>query len=71
MPPLPTEFVSREDRDGIATITMSRPEKLNALSTTLMRQLSDALTLVDRDDSVKVVVLRGTEKAFSVGYDIA
>lgn len=50
---------------------MSRPEKLNALSTTLIRQLSDALTLVDRDDSVKVVVLRGTEKAFSVGYDIA
>lgn len=66
-----SNFITRDDRDGIATITMNRPEKLNALSTTLMRQLSEALTEVDRDDSVKVVVLRGTAKAFSVGYDIA
>jgi len=64
-------FINREDSDGIAWLTITRPEKLNALSTTLMSQLSEKLTEVDNDDSVKVVVLRGVDKAFSVGYDIA
>lgn len=64
-------FIQREDNEGIAWLTINRPEKLNALSTTLMSQLSEKLTEVDHDDSVKVVVLRGIDKAFSVGYDIA
>lgn len=71
MKALSDNFIQRTDIDGIATITINRPEKLNALSTVVMRQLSETLTDVDRDDDVKVVILRGTEKAFSVGYDIA
>lgn len=65
------EFISRNDSDGIAWITIDRPKKLNALSTTLMRELSEVLSAAEKDSSVKVVVLQGTEKAFSVGYDIA
>lgn len=65
------EFVSREDAEGIAWITIDRPKKLNALSTSLMSELSEVLTAAEADASVKVVVLQGTEKAFSVGYDIA
>lgn len=65
------EFISREDADGISWVTIDRAKKLNALSTTLMAELSAVLTEVEADPSVKVVVLRGTEKAFSVGYDIA
>lgn len=65
------EFIKREDNDGISWVTIGRPKKLNALSTTLMAELSAVLTEVDADPSVKVVILQGTEKAFSVGYDIA
>lgn len=64
-------LINREDSNGVAWLTINRPEKLNALSTTLMSQLSEQLTEVDNDASVKVIVLRGVEKAFSVGYDIA
>ena len=60
-----------EHRDDVAWLRINRGKKLNALSTTLMRALSEELTKVDNDDSVKVVVLTGTENAFSVGYDIA
>lgn len=65
------EFISRKDSDGIAWITIERPKKLNALSTALMGELSAVLTEVDSDPSIKVVVLAGTDKSFSVGYDIA
>ena len=65
------EFINTKTIDGIAWITIDRPKKLNALSTALMGELSAALTAADNNSLVKVVVLQGTEKAFSVGYDIA
>jgi len=65
------EFVTFELRDEVAELTLNRPKKLNALSVQLMDELSGALTRAEQDDRVKVVVLRGGEKAFSVGYDIA
>lgn len=65
------EFIRTERRGDVAWLTIDRPKKLNALSVQVMRELSEALTEADTDDSVKVVVLRGGEKAFSVGYDIA
>lgn len=71
MRPLSENYIVREDSDGIAWLTIHRPNKLNALSTTVMGQLSAELTRVDKDDSVSVVVLRGIDKAFSVGYDIS
>lgn len=63
-------FISRKDSNGIAWVTIDRPKKLNALSTTVMGMLSEVLAEVEADPSVKVLVLQGTEKAFSVGYDI-
>lgn len=65
------EFVRREDDGPVARLYIERPEKLNALSIELMRELSDALDTVDQDDTVRVVILCGGERAFSVGYDIA
>ena len=65
------EFITVENRGEVAWVTIDRPKKLNALSTTLMSELSEALCQIEADDAVKVVVLRGGEKAFSVGYDIA
>ena len=60
-------------RDGaIATVTVNRPEKLNALNTVTARGLSDAFHMLSADDDLRVVVLRGAgNRAFGVGADIS
>ncbi len=65
------DLVLVEHRADVAWLRINRDKKLNALSTTLMSALSEELSKADADDSVKVVVITGTERAFSVGYDIA
>lgn len=56
--------------DGYAVVTLSRPEALNALNTTLTGELGDFLESVADDDSVRCVVLTGSAKAFAAGADI-
>ncbi|WP_235548512.1 enoyl-CoA hydratase/isomerase family protein [Noviherbaspirillum sp. Root189] len=55
---------------GIATITLSRPDKLNALSTSMRNSLGECLANVAEDQEVKVVVLRGEGRAFCAGADL-
>lgn len=58
--------------DGISTITINRPEKLNALNKATISELHDALEAASKDASVKVVILTGSgEKAFVAGADIS
>jgi enoyl-CoA hydratase len=64
-------YVVTERRGSIEWIRLTRPAKLNALSSTLLGQLSQALSEAEADDDVKVVVLTGMAASFSVGYDIA
>src|SRR6266496_735914 len=65
------EYILSERLDGVALITLNRPEKLNALSFPLMQELGDALTGYEADDGVKAVILTGAgERAFSAGADI-
>ena len=65
------EYIVTARQDGIALITLNRPEKLNALSFELMRELDTELTQIETDDTVKVVLLTGAgERAFSAGADI-
>lgn len=60
-----------EQMDGIAKITINRPEVLNALNAETARELSDALYQVKEDDSVRVLIVTGTgEKAFIAGGDV-
>jgi enoyl-CoA hydratase len=61
------------DRDGpIATVTINRPEKLNAINTATARAMSDAFDTLSADDDLRVVVLRGAgDRAFGVGADIS
>jgi enoyl-CoA hydratase len=55
----------------VGIITLNRPDKLNALSTTLFREFEEALTAFERDDDVRVLLVTGAgEKAFSAGADI-
>ena len=58
------------NEDGVASITLNRPERRNALDQTLRDELTDAVSRVRRDRTVKVVVLKGAGGAFCAGGDI-
>jgi enoyl-CoA hydratase len=61
----------RLDREGELTwLTLNRPERLNAMSTTMMDELDDALGELAADEATRVIVIRGEGRAFSAGYDI-
>ena len=58
--------------DGpIGTITLNRPEKMNAFGAQMLADFDAALTQAERDDSVRVVIIKGAGRAFSAGYDIS
>ncbi len=57
--------------DGVATITLNRPDKLNALSRPLYAELEAALHAADAADAVRVIVLTGAGRAFSAGADLS
>ena len=66
-----SELVLREDRDGVATLTLNRPEALNALNIPLFTELREHVAAIaDQTDSVGCVVLRGEGRAFSAGNDL-
>jgi len=65
------EFILTERSDGVAVITLNRPEKLNALSYPLVRELDEALSQYEADEDIKAVILTGAgDRAFSAGADI-
>lgn len=64
------ETILYEKTDGIARITLNRPEKLNALNNKLRTELIDAVNDSGRDADVRVIVIKGAGRAFSSGYDI-
>ncbi len=55
----------------VATITMNRPERMNALSHQLRAELFHALKVAERDDEINVIVIKGAGRCFSSGYDLA
>ncbi|HKD49296.1 MAG TPA: enoyl-CoA hydratase-related protein [Candidatus Acidoferrum sp.] len=58
-------------QDGIATLVMNRPDRLNALNNELTTALNDALGHLAEDESVRVVVITGAGRAFCAGGDLA
>jgi len=57
--------------DGVATITLNRPDVLNALNAELMRALRESVERAAADDAVRAVVLTGNGRGFSAGADLA
>jgi enoyl-CoA hydratase len=67
-----TPLVLREDRDGLATLTLNRPDKLNALTVAMFQQLrAHVLQIAGETEQVGLVLLRGAGKCFSAGHDLA
>jgi enoyl-CoA hydratase len=62
--------VTLEGTDGIFTLTLRRPEALNALSTEMCRAVTDALARVDQDPGARVLILTGEGRAFCAGADL-
>ncbi|HUS43849.1 MAG TPA: crotonase/enoyl-CoA hydratase family protein [Ilumatobacteraceae bacterium] len=63
--------ITYEVADSIATITLSRPERMNAFTDVMMREVIDAFDRVDADDDVRVVIVTGAgERAFCAGADL-
>lgn len=62
--------VETDLRDGICTVTLNRPQRLNAINLQLILDLSDALAAANRKDGVRAVVLRGAGRAFCSGDDL-
>ena len=68
---MPYELLLYSVADRVATITVNRPDKLNALSTALILELGDAIDEAVADDAVGGVILTGAGRAFIAGADIS
>ena len=68
---MPLPLVVREDAGGLSTLTLNRPDKLNALTVGVFRELRAHIVALKDDDSIGCVILRGAGKCFSAGHDLA
>ena len=64
------DLVLTETKAGVTTVTMNRPEALNALSAALRNELAEVFTELAQDEATEVVVFTGTGRAFTVGLDL-
>jgi enoyl-CoA hydratase/carnithine racemase len=65
------EHIRTEVSDGVLTITLHRPERLNAYTPTMQQELLDAFDQADADDDVRAVVVTGAGRAFCAGADLS
>lgn len=70
--PVTTDFqqIAYDVADGVATITLDRPDRLNAFTVRMQRELCAALDVVDADPDVRVVVVTGRGRGFCAGADL-
>jgi enoyl-CoA hydratase len=67
---LSTNTISYEVRDYRAYVTLDRPDRLNAITAEMGRELAAAVAEANADDQVRVIVVQGAGRAFSSGYDL-
>ncbi|MDP5094115.1 MAG: enoyl-CoA hydratase-related protein, partial [Polaribacter sp.] len=66
------ETILIDKKEGIATITINRPQKLNALNKTTIFELHTALKTLENETNIQIIIITGSgEKAFVAGADIA
>jgi 2-(1,2-epoxy-1,2-dihydrophenyl)acetyl-CoA isomerase len=64
-----TEFLSQAD-SGVLTLTLNRPDSLNAMTGTMLKGLVEAVTKASRDKTVRIIVIAGAGRAFCAGADL-
>jgi enoyl-CoA hydratase/carnithine racemase len=62
--------ISVEHRDGADWLTLNRPDRLNAFNADMIRELNDYFERLNRDETVRVVVMQGAGRAFCAGVDV-
>jgi enoyl-CoA hydratase/carnithine racemase len=67
----PYQHIKADVHERILTLTLNRPEKLNAFTATMMTELIDVFTKVNSDDEVRVVIVTGAGRAFCAGADLS
>ncbi|MGH7347622.1 MAG: enoyl-CoA hydratase-related protein, partial [Candidatus Rokuibacteriota bacterium] len=65
----PFSEIRYDVQDGVCTVTLNRPERLNAVTTTMLRELGEAWDRADNDDEVRAVIVTGAGRAFCAGAD--
>jgi enoyl-CoA hydratase len=65
------EFVITEKKDGVGIITLNRPKVMNALSSALLKELSETFTAMAEDSTIQTVIMTGAGKAFAAGADVS
>jgi enoyl-CoA hydratase/carnithine racemase len=69
--PMPFTEILYELEEGVLTVTLNRPTKLNALTRTMLREFLEALDRADADDAVRAVIVTGAGRAFCAGADLS
>src|SRR3954469_13780858 len=65
------ETILSETVDGVLTLTLNRPDVLNAVTDTMLKELQDAFRSAERDAAVRCIVLTGAGRGFCAGQDIS
>jgi enoyl-CoA hydratase/carnithine racemase len=65
------EQILYEVRDAVLTLTLNRPEKLNAFTTVMMKEVLDAFDRADADDDVRAIIVTGSGRGFCAGADLS
>jgi enoyl-CoA hydratase len=65
-----SDLVTRQDEDGLCWLTINRPDKLNALTVGVFRDLRQHIIDLKKDEAIGCVILRGAGKCFSAGHDL-
>jgi enoyl-CoA hydratase/carnithine racemase len=69
--PMAYETITYEVAEHILTLTLNRPDKLNAFNATMQQELIDAFDKADADDDVRVIIVTGAGRAFCAGADLS
>src|ERR1700757_3628929 len=69
--PMAYETIKYEVEDQILTITLNRPDKLNAFTGQMMQEMIEAFDAADRDDNVRAIIVTGAGRGFCAGADLS
>src|SRR3990172_4848370 len=64
------KYILYDTKERIAHVTLNRPEKLNAMNWLMRKEIVNALKTAERDDNVRVIIIKGAGRAFSAGFDL-